>query len=144
MFQLSNKEWEDLRYQIGTAKNIAKARYNPYVFTEQGVAMLSGLLNSDIAITVNIQIMRAFVKLRHHTLSQPGTSEQIIELRRMLMLHIENTDKKFAEHDEAISQIILALNNLIEQPPKTKRIGFTANEKAPEYLTTVKASKRKG
>ena len=49
MFQLSDKEWEDLRYQIGTAKNAGKTRYNPYVFTEQGIAMLSGLLNSDIA-----------------------------------------------------------------------------------------------
>ena len=53
----------------------------------------------------------------------------------MLMLHIENTDKKFTEHDEAISQIIRALNNLIEQPPKTKKIGFNVNEKSPEYLS---------
>ena len=54
MFQLTDKEWEILRYQIGTAKTIGKIRYNPYVFTEQGIAMLSGLLNSDIAINVNI------------------------------------------------------------------------------------------
>jgi len=133
MFQLSNKEWEDLRYQIGTAKNTAKARYNPYVFTEQGVAMLSGLLNSDIAITVNIQIMRAFVKLRHYTLLQPVTSTQVAELSKMLMLHIENTDKRLNEHDEAINQIIRVLNNLIEQPPQLKNIGFGVNEKAPVY-----------
>ena len=51
------------------------------------------------------------------------------------MLHIESNDYKFAEHDEAISQIIRALNNLIEQPPKTKKIGFGVNEQSPEYLT---------
>ena len=135
MFQLSDKEWEDLRCQIGTAKNSGKTRYCPYAFTKQGVAMLSGLLNSDIAINVNIQIMRAFVKLRHYTLSQSGTNEQITELRRLLMLHIENTDNKLTKHDEAIGQIVQALNNLIEKPPKTKKIGFSTREKMPEYLT---------
>jgi len=55
MFQLTDKEWENLRCQIGTAKKVEKMRFNPYVFTEQGIAMLSGLLNSDIAINVNIQ-----------------------------------------------------------------------------------------
>jgi len=62
MFQLTDKEWEILRCQIGTAKKVEKMRFNPYVFTEQGIAMLSGLLNSDIAINVNIQIMRAFIQ----------------------------------------------------------------------------------
>ncbi|MDR2579659.1 MAG: ORF6N domain-containing protein [Fibromonadaceae bacterium] len=124
MFQLSNDEWEILRCQIGTAKMVEKIRYNPYVFTEQGIAMLSGLLNSDIAITVNIQIMRTFVKLRYFAFSQTGNNEQITELRRLLMLHIENTDNKLSEHDEAINQIVRVLNNLIEKPPKTKRIGF--------------------
>ena len=135
MFQLSDKEWEILRCQIGTS-SWGGLRYLPYVFTEQGVAMLSGLLNSDIAISVNIQIMRAFVKLRHYTLSQPETNPQIAELRKLLMLHIESNDNKFEEVDEAISKIIRALNNLIEKPPKTKEIGFTVREKKPEYLTT--------
>ena len=135
MFQLSNEEWESLRSQIATSKQgRGGRRYMPYVFTEQGVAMLSTVLNSEIAIEINIQIMRAFVKLRHHTLSQPGSNEQIAELRKLLMLHIESNDNKFAEHDEAISQIIRALNNLIGQPPKTKKIGFGVNEKSPEYL----------
>ena len=105
--------------------------------------MLSSVLNSERAITINIEIIKAFIKLRYYTLSQPGTNEQIAELRKMLMLHIENTDKKFAEHDEAISQIIRALNNLIEHPPKTRKIGFNVNEKAPEYLASSKISKRK-
>ena len=144
MFQLTEDEWISLRSQIATSNpGRGGRRYTPYVCTEQGVAMLSTVLNSEIAIEINIQIMRAFVKLRHHTLSQLGTNEKITELRRMLMLHIENTDNRLTDHDKAIGQIIQALNNLIEQPPKTKKIGFGVNEKAPEYSTTVKTKKRK-
>jgi hypothetical protein len=79
MFQLTDKEWEILRCQIGTAKKIEKMRFNPYVFTEQGIAMLSGLLNSDIAINVNIQIMRVFVQLRHYVITKTDTNKQIAE-----------------------------------------------------------------
>jgi len=137
MFQLTNEEWEELknnkflRCQIGTAKMAEKVRFNPYAFTEQGIAMLSGLLSSEIAVNVNIQIMRAFVKLRHFVLFQTGagnfvanTNEQITELRKLLMLHIENNDNKFSEHDTAIRQIVKILNNLVEKPKDTKRIGF--------------------
>ncbi|MCL2805878.1 MAG: ORF6N domain-containing protein [Treponema sp.] len=133
MFQLSADEWDNLkrqfgtsslRYHFGTAKMVEKIRYNPYVFTEQGIAMLSGLLNSEIAINVNIQIMRTFNKLRQYVISQSNTTEQITELRKLLMLHIENTDYKFSEHDKAIRQILQALNNLIEKPKETKTIGF--------------------
>jgi hypothetical protein len=122
MFKVTDRECEILRCQFGTS-SWGGSRYLPYVFTEQGIAMLSGLLNSDIAIKVNIQIMRAFVKLRHYVLSQ-SRDEQIVELRKLLMLHIKNSDYKFSEYDETIKHIIHALNSLIEQPPKTKRIGF--------------------
>ena len=118
MFQLTNKEWDDLRCQFVTAKMVEKIRYNPYVFSEQGIAMLSGLLNSDIAIDVNIQIMRAFVQLRYFVLSQ-SKDEQIAELRKLLMLYIEKNDKR-------VNEIIIALNNLIEYPKETKKIGFRA------------------
>ena len=129
LFQLTDNEWESLRCQIGTAKMVGKIRYNPYVFSEQGIAMLSGLLNSEIAIKVNINIMRAFVHLRHYVLSQSDTSTQITELRKLLMLHIENSEFKFSEHDKKIWQVIQALNNLIQQPKQTPdykstRIGF--------------------
>jgi hypothetical protein len=90
------------------------------VFTEQGIAMLSGLLNSNIAINVNIQIMRAFVQLRHYVIGSADTNEQIAELRKLLMLYIEKNDKR-------VNEIIVALNKLIEQPPKTKKIGFNAD-----------------
>jgi len=120
MFQLTQEEWGILRSQIATAnKNIAKVRFAPYVFTKQGVAMLSGLLNSDIAINVNIEIMRAFVRLRHFALSYTDTNEQIAELRKLLLLYIEKNDKR-------VNDIILALNNLIEKPKEPKTIGFTS------------------
>jgi hypothetical protein len=90
--------------------------------------MLSGILNSDIAIDVNVSIMRTFVKLRRYVLSQNGKDKQIAELRILLMLHIENNDYKFSEYGETIRQIIQALNNLIEHPPKTRTIGFRAGE----------------
>jgi hypothetical protein len=69
--------------------------------------------------------MRAFVKLRHYVLSH-SKSEQIAELRKLLMLHIEKTDYKLSKHDKTIDRIMIALNNLIAQPPKTKAIGFNA------------------
>jgi hypothetical protein len=86
----------------------------PYVFTEQGVAMLSSVLNSPKAVEVNISIMRIFVQLRHYVLSQ-SKDEQIAGLRKLLMLYIEKNDKR-------VNEIIIALNNLIAQPPKTKEL----------------------
>jgi len=125
MFQLTNEEWTNLRSQIVISSyNHGGRRYYPFVFTEQGVAMLSGIINSERAIEVNINIMRAFVKMRRFIISQTNTNEQINELRKLLMLHIENNDIRFSEQDEAIRQIILALNNLIEKPKETKTIGF--------------------
>jgi len=120
MFQLTYEEWDSLKYHFGTSSWGGKRKL-PYVFTEHGIAMLSGLLNSDIAINVNIQIMRAFVKLRHYVLSQSGTDEQIAELRKLLMLYIEKNDKR-------VNEIVIALKNLIETPPKPKRrIGFNTD-----------------
>ena len=121
MFQITAKEWEILKCQIGTSRNWGGTRYLPYVFTEQGIAMLSGLLNSDIAISVNIQIMRAFIQLRHYILNQADANEQIAELRKLLMLYIEKNDKR-------VNDIIIALNNLLIQPKETKRIGFNVDE----------------
>jgi phage regulator Rha-like protein len=129
MFQLTQNEWDNLRSQIATTnKNLSKVRYLPYAFTEHGVLMLSNVLNSGKAITMSIQIIRVFDKLRKYALKQTSKDFRLAELHKLLMLHIENTDYKFSEHDEAIREIIQALNNLIEQPPKTRRIGFNAED----------------
>jgi len=124
MFQLTKDEWENLTFQNGiSSKQHGGRRFMPYAFTEQGVAMLASVLNSKKAVIVNINIMRAFVKLRHYVFLQ-SKDEQITELRKLLMVYIENTDYKLSKHDKTIKQIIIALNNLIEKPPKTKKIGF--------------------
>jgi hypothetical protein len=119
MFQLTNDEWNSLRSQFVTSNssNRGGRRYVPYVFTEQGVSMLSSVINSERAIKVNISIMRTFVQLRHYVFDKSGTNEQIAELRKLLMLYIEKNDKR-------VNEIIIALNNLIEKPPQTRRIGF--------------------
>jgi phage regulator Rha-like protein len=121
MFQLTDKEWENLRSQFATFNTDAR-KYKPYAFTEHGILMLSSVLNSDRAIDINIQIMKIFVRMRHYALSQSTVNEQITELRKLLMLYIEKNDKR-------VNDIIIILNNLIEHPPKTKTIGFrTSND----------------
>ena len=81
MFQLTADETDILRYQIGTSKKgRGGRRYLPYVFTEQGVAMLSSVLNSERAVLVNIEIMRAFVKLRQMLASNAELSRRLDEL----------------------------------------------------------------
>ena len=118
MFRLTDEEWKTLRSQIVTfSKDLRK--YKPYAFTEHGILMLSSVLNSKEATKINIQVMRVFVQMRHYALSQSATDEQIADLRKLLMLYIEKNDKR-------VNEIIIALNNLIEQPTKTKKIGFNA------------------
>jgi len=93
MFQLTKEEWEDLIFQNGiSSKQHGGRRFMPYAFTEQGIAMLASVLNTPKAIEVNINIMRAFVKLRHYAFSQSATNEQITELRKLLMLYIYNVN----------------------------------------------------
>jgi phage regulator Rha-like protein len=115
MFQLTEYEWENLRSQIATFNKTRK--YRPYVFTEHGILMLSSILNSEKAINVNIQIIKIFVRMRQYVLSKNDTNEQIAELRKLLMLYIEKNDKR-------VNEIIIVLDNLIAQPPRTKTIGF--------------------
>jgi phage regulator Rha-like protein len=123
MFKLTDEEWKNLRSQFVTFNKDTR-KYKPFAFTEHGILMLSSVLNSDKAIEVNIQIMKIFVHMRQYAFSHVETNEQIAELRKLLMLHIENSDDKFLEYDETIKQIFLVLNNLIEKPKETKKIGF--------------------
>jgi len=120
---------EDLRSQIATANiSLSKIRFLPYAFTEHGVLMLSNVLNSTRAINMSIEIIRVFDKLRKFALEQTPKDIRIEELHKLLMLHIENTDHTFSGYDKTINQIVCVLNNLIAEPPKTKRIGFAAEE----------------
>ena len=117
MFRLTKDEFAEVVTNCDHLQNLKFRPTLPYAFTEQGVAMLAAVLNSQKAIDVNIQIMRAFIQLRNYVLSNDILFEQIGDLRKLLMLYIEKNDKR-------VSEIIIVLNNLIEQPKKTKTIGF--------------------
>jgi ORF6N domain len=107
MFQLTAAEWAVLRSQFVTSKlQHGGRRYTPYVFTEQGVAMLSSVLNSERAIAINIEIMRAFVKLRDLLSSNRELARRFAQLETRL-------DKKLTEHDEAIAAILSAIRQLM-------------------------------
>jgi uncharacterized protein YjcR len=98
----------------------AHRKYLPYAFTEQGVAMLTSVINSDSAIAVNIQIMRAFVQLR----GLLGSNQELA--RRFAQLEAR-IDKKLSDHDAAIAAILSAIRELMNPPaPKRRGIGFTA------------------
>jgi len=116
MFQLTKEEWQILRSQFVTFRDDIR-KYPPYVFTEQGVAMLSSVLKSEKAIQINIQIMDTFVKIRQYALQTTQKNLEIEELRKLLMLYIEKNDSR-------VNEIIRVLNNLIENPRETKHIGF--------------------
>lgn len=134
MFQLTQNEWSDLRFQIETsnntqmgnlqsqfvtAKNSRMNRFLPYAFTEQGVAMLSSVLNSDKAIQMNIAIMRAFVDIRKALLVQTDIRDQVKEIQSRL-----------GEHDVQLSHIYEALENMLDEKAierkweERERIGF--------------------
>lgn len=119
MFQLDKAEAEALRSQIATSNDgRGGRRYAPYVFTEQGVAMLSGVLRSERAIAVNVEIMRAFVELR-----RAASSYAAIEKR------LEEIERELGSHDEQLNQIFQALRQLISPPPSAKRpVGFRIRE----------------
>ncbi|MBN8858225.1 MAG: ORF6N domain-containing protein [Sphingobacteriales bacterium] len=129
MFQLSRKEWDELRLNIMpqamssqfvmTYPDKRPLKALPYVFTEQGVAMLSGILNSDRAIKMNIAIMRAFVEVRRVLLQQTDIKEQL----RLIQ-------QRITEHDTQLSQIYDSIENLLDEKAAQRkwddlvRIGF--------------------
>ena len=128
MFQLTWEEFQSLRSQIVTLKDLKKepqdlaskrgkhAKYLPYAFTEQGVAMLSSVLNSKRAIQVNITIMRAFVQFR-----------QILSTHKKLAHKFEQLERKTEKHDAEIQAIFEAIRQLMKPPEQPKRrIGFHA------------------
>jgi hypothetical protein len=116
MFQITKDEWHGLRFQFEISKGRGGTRYMPYAFTEQGLAMLSGVLNSDKAIDVNISIMRAFVLLRQHLSNYKNLKDQIEKLENEM-------NKKFKDFNEALNYL---LEKDIQQ--NRKRIGFNRKD----------------
>jgi hypothetical protein len=119
MFQLTRQESGSLRSQNAISKGRGGRRTFPYAFTEQGVAMLSSILNSERAIQVNIAIMRAFVKLR-----------EILISHKEVVHKLEEIDRTQKQHGTHISAIWKAIQKLIEPPTVPKRrIGFQTENK---------------
>ena len=118
MFQLTNQEVTNLRSQIVTS-SWGGRRYSPFAFTEQGVAMLSSVLNSHQAIRVNIEIMRAFVRLR-----------EMISTNKELAGKLDELERKVSMHDKAIAGLITAIRELAapSQPKPARRIGFITDD----------------
>ncbi|HEY9000852.1 MAG TPA: ORF6N domain-containing protein [Mucilaginibacter sp.] len=113
MFQLSAEEFKNLMFQFGTS-SWGGTRKNPYVFTEQGIAMLSGILTSDRAISVNIQIMRIFTKIR-----------QILVDTSDLRHDIENIKRKLENQDKNMEIVFQYLDELINKKEKQQpRVGI--------------------
>jgi len=115
MFQLSKEEAAVLRSQIAIS-NVGSGgrRYAPYVFTEQRVAMLSGVLKSKRAVAVNVAIMRAFVELRRAAAGYAALEKRLDQLER-------DTSSKLGQHDERLDDIFKALRQLIAPPVRSKR-----------------------
>ena len=123
LLELTDAEWAALRSQSVTLETGRgkHRKYRPFAFTEQGVAMLASVLRSPRAIAVNVQIMRAFVRMRQLLSSNQELAVRLNELDARL-------DKKLAAHDEAIAAILSAIRELLNPPARKHRgIGFTAD-----------------
>jgi len=113
MFRLNNKEFQNLKSQFATS-SWGGRRKLPLAFTEQGVAMLSGVLSSDIAIKVHIQIIRVFSKMKELLLNNKD-----------ILLKLEKMEKDVKENKEDIAIVFDALKQLLNTPqPKRRMIGF--------------------
>ncbi len=124
MFVLKRKEFEILRSQIGTS-SWGGIRYMPMAFTEQGVAMLSSVLNSGTAVRVNIQIVRAFTKMRELMVSHRGI---LLKLEKMEK-EIIKQDYRLEKSEVNIRQIFEALKILLGPPVQPRpKIGFKRND----------------
>jgi hypothetical protein len=135
MFQLTKEEWDSLRFQIGILE-VGRGKYTkflPHAFTEQGLAMLSGVLNSDIAIDVNISIMRAFVSLRR--VASVVRKDDLLEMQNDIMSYIDDILHDQNDINEStraqLDAISTALAELQAKPSEMKTrkpIGFIQSE----------------
>jgi hypothetical protein len=120
MIRLTSEELRNLRFQIGPSSLHGGRRYLPYAFTQEGTAMLSGILRSAVAVRANIAIMRAFVKVR-----------EILETHKDLARRLEALERKFNSHDYQLKAVFDAIKQMMNEPAKPKRrIGFLEEPKA--------------
>jgi hypothetical protein len=145
MFELTWEETESLRSQFATLKEADSSRsqnvtlkgtnikYLPFAFTEQGVAMLSSVLNSDRAIEVNIQIMRVFTKLREMMITHKDLARKI-----------EDLERKFCDHNQKIIQIFEALRRLMTTPSTHQDSLPNPYKRTKAVFIVDKESARKG
>ena len=118
IFIITRDEYNSLRSQFGTLKRGEHSKYLPYAFTEQGVAMLSSVLNSTRAVQVNIVIMRAFVQIRKFLYGNDALAQKLKELER-------KTIKKFADQQKQINIIFETIKQLIvEETKPVRKIGY--------------------
>ena len=144
MFQLAAAEWETLRSQR-VISNVGHGgrRYAPYAFTEQGVAMLSSVLSSAQAIAVNIEIMRAFVRLREVIVSNKELAQRLDELEnKAKLLSLKNDTFEHSTRVQ-LKQVFDAIRELMTAPgPAKKRpIGFVTPDEAPIKPKAAKAKR---
>ena len=122
MFRLTSEEWEDFKVtsQIVISPLGGGRQYIPYAFTEQGVAMLSGVLRSQKAIEVNINIMRTFVNLRQWALDSKEFGQRLLDLEKYFIEHCKDSEKDIREIYEAL--------DLLMDRTKPSKIGFKTEE----------------
>ena len=115
MFQLNKNEENSLRFQFGSLKRGQHAKYLSYVFTEQGIAMLSSVLNSKRAIQVNIQIMRTFIRLKEMALSYKALQKRIDDIE--------------SKYDKQFKIVFDTIRQLLEPPEKPAKVirGFSVD-----------------
>jgi hypothetical protein len=129
MFELSEQEIDMVVSQFVTPDRRKFGGAKPMAFTEQGIAMLSSVLNSERAVKVNLAIMRAFVKLR-----------QTLDTNRELAQQFSDLERRVDKHDDEIAAILEAIRQLMAPPEKTRReIGFHVREKASRYRVRKRA-----
>jgi phage regulator Rha-like protein len=126
MFRLTRPKYNSLRCQFGTLEKGAHTKYLPYVFTEHGVAMLSSILNSPKAVQINIQIIRAFIRIRKLLLTHKDLQKRINDLEEKLAKKMEEKfgvyDKQFQIVFQAFEEIKLLLAQPVEK--LKRKIGF--------------------
>jgi hypothetical protein len=130
MFQLTKEELKILRSQIVTS-SWGGMRYLPYAFTQEGVAMLSGLLNSDTAIDTNIKIMRAFVAIRQYILNYAEIKHELVDFMRETRAKFDENDMKFDTLFKLFDEYI-AYKKELEKPRNP--IGFRTNANREYFI----------